>query len=110
MQRKNLDWAYDNVHVDLKGRMSRRVWDEGNIPVIPYDAQNARTTAFIVQFSLQKEVEFEVFLVPKVHSVYADARPLRFYIALRRERDKPNGRWLVSYFEPHWTPPVELVQ
>ena len=110
VQRKNLDWAYDNVHVDLKGRMSRRVWDEGNIPVIPYDAQNARTTAFIVQFSLQKEVEFEVFLVPKVHSVYADARPLRFYIALRREHDKPNGRWLVSYFEPDYKPPVPLSQ
>jgi hypothetical protein len=110
VQRKNLDWAYDNVHVDLKGRMSRRVWDRGNIPVIPYDAENARTTAFIVLFSLQREVEFEIALVPKTHSVYAGARPLRFYIALRREHDKPNGRWLVSYFQPHWRPPIELVQ
>jgi hypothetical protein len=110
VQRKNLDWAYDNVHVDLKGRMSRKAWDRGNIPVIPYDARNAETTAFIPQFSLQREVEFEVFLVPKSHSIYAGARPLRFYIALRREHDRPNGRWLVSYFEPHWQPPVELVQ
>jgi hypothetical protein len=105
VQRKNLDWAYDNVHIDLKGRMSRKVWDQGNIPVIPYDAANAKTTAFIVQFSLRTEVEFEVALVPKVHSVYA-SRPLRFYIALRREHDKANGRWLVSYFEPHWKPPI----
>ncbi len=90
--------------------MSRRVWDEGNIPVIPYEAQNARTTAFIVRFSLQKEVEFEIALVPKARSVYAGTPPLRFYIALRREHDKPHGRWLVSYFERHWQPPIELVQ
>jgi hypothetical protein len=109
VQRKNLDWAYNNVHVDLKGRLSRKQWDKGNIPVIPYDSQNAQTTAFIVQFSLKKEVEFEVALIPKVHAVFA-TRPLRFYIALRREHDKANGRWLVSYFEPHWKPPVPLTQ
>jgi hypothetical protein len=108
--RKNLDWAYDNVHVDLKGRMSRTAWDRGNIPVIPFDAQNANTTAFIPQFSLQKEVEFEIVLIPKVNAVYAGNKPLRFYIALRREKDKANGRWLVSYFEPHWKPPLPLSQ
>ena len=108
--RKNLDWAYDNVHVDLKGRMSKAKWMQGNIPVIPFDAQNATTTAFIPQFSLQREVEFEVTLVPKTHAIYAGKRPLRFYIALRREHDSPTGRWLVSYFEPHWKPPVPLKQ
>jgi len=106
--RKNLDWAYDNVHVDLKGRMSRQQWDRGDIPVIPFDAQNASTTAFIPQFSLQREVEFEVTLVPKPNAVFAGKKPLRFYIALRREHDKKDGRWLVSYFEPHWKPPVPL--
>jgi len=108
--RKNLGWAYNNVHVDLKGRMSKAQWMKGNIPVIPFDSQNADTTAFIPQFSYQKEVEFEIVLVPKVHSVYAGNRPLRFYIALRREHNEKNGRWLVSYFEPHWKPPIPLSQ
>ena len=110
VQRKDLDWAYDHVHVDLKGRMSRRQWDKGNIPVIPFDAQNATTTAFIPQFSLQREVEFEVALIPKKHAIYAGNRPLRFYIALRRANDKANGEWLVSYWEPHWKPPIPLTQ
>jgi hypothetical protein len=104
--RKNLNWAYDHVHPNIKGRMSRKEWDTGNIPVIPCDAQNANTTAFITQFSYQREVEFEIALVPKPHSVYCGARPVRFYIALQRDHDKPNGRWLVSYWEPHWRPPV----
>jgi hypothetical protein len=33
--RKNLGWADDNTHVDLKGRMSKAQWMDGNIPVIP---------------------------------------------------------------------------
>jgi hypothetical protein len=104
--RKDLNWAYDHVHVNLKGRMSRKEWDTGNIPVIPCDAENATTTAFIPQFSYQREVEFEIALIPKPHSVYCGERPLRFYIALQREHDSPTGRWLVSYFELHWHPPV----
>jgi hypothetical protein len=108
--RKDLAWAYDNVHVDLRGRMTKAQWLKGDIPVIPFDAENAKTTAFIPQFSLQREVEFEVVLIPKPHAVYAGRKPLRFYIALRRDHDKANGRWLVSYFEPHWKPPVPLAQ
>ena len=108
--RKNLDWAYDNVHVNLKGRMSRAEWDKGTIPVVPFDAQNAQTTAFIPVFHLQKEVEFQIALVPKPHAVYAGDRPVQFFIALRRDRDKANGRWLVSYFEPDYKPPVPLTQ
>ena len=109
VQRKGLNWAYDHVHVDLKGRMSRKQWDRGNIPVIPYDAQNANTTAFIPMFSLQREVEFEVTLIPKPHAIYAGLKPLRFYIGLRRAHDQRNGEWLVSYWEPHWKPPIEYM-
>jgi hypothetical protein len=109
-QRKDLDWAYDNVHVDLKGRMSRAEWDKGNIPVVPFDAQNAMTTAFIPVFHLKKEVEFLIALVPKVHAVYAGDKPVQFFIALRRAGDKSDGRWLVSYFEPDYKPPIPLAQ
>jgi hypothetical protein len=108
--RKNLDWAYDNVHSDLKGRMSRSEWDKGDIPVIPFDAQNADTTAFLPIFHLRREVEFLIYLVPKRHAVYAGDRPRQFFIALKREHDSPSGRWLVSYFEPDWKPLILLQQ
>jgi hypothetical protein len=108
--RKNLDWAYDHVHTDMKGRMSRQEWDRGNIPVVPFDAQNAKTTAFIPVFHLREEAEFVIFLVPKRHATYAGDQPRQFFIALRREHDAPHGRWLVSYFEPDWKPPLLLQQ
>ena len=108
--RKNLDWAYDHVHTDMKGRMTRQQWDKGDIPVIPFDAQNAATTAFLPVFHLRREVEFLIFLVPKRHAVYAGNRPRQFFIALKREHDSPTGRWLVSYFEADWKPLILLQQ
>jgi hypothetical protein len=104
--RRDLNWAYDHVHPSLKGTMSRAEWNTGAIPVIPCDASNASTTAFIPKFSLQREVEFEVALIPKPNSVYCGTRAVRFYMALQREHDQPNGRWLVSYWEPNFRPSV----
>ncbi len=104
--RKDLNWAYDNVHPNLKGNMSRAEWDKGNIPVVPCDAENAKTTAFIPQFSLQREVEFQVTMIPKPNAVYCGDRVLRFWLALKRANDSAHGRWLVSYWEPDWHPPV----
>ena len=91
VQRKNLDWAYDQRACRPQGRMSRQQWDKGNYPGDPVRRAERQTTAFIPQFSLQSEVEFEVALVPKVHAVYAGTRPLRFYIALRRD-SRPEER------------------
>src|SRR4051794_15418641 len=34
--RKHVDAAYDLVDVDLRGRMMRKQWDTGNIPVVGY--------------------------------------------------------------------------
>ncbi len=104
--RKDLDWAYDHAHPTIKGTLTRKEWDSGNIPVIPCDAQNASTSALVPQFSLQREVEFEIALIPKPNAVYCGNKAVRFYIALQRENDSPTGRWLVSYWEPHYRPAV----
>jgi hypothetical protein len=103
VMRTNLDWAYDHVHADLKGRMSRKDWDTGAIPVIPYPATNAATTAFIVDYSYRTEVLYEVELLSKAGS---GIRPMLFFLGLKRAGDRPTGRWLVSYWQPHWRPPV----
>jgi len=106
VMRKNLDWAYDHVHPYIKGLMTRAQWDKGTIPVIPFPAENAATAQFLVVYSYQTEVLFDVDLVSKAGS---GVRPhLNFYIGLKRAGDKITGRWLVSYWEPNWRPPVPV--
>jgi hypothetical protein len=102
--RQNLNAAYNLVHTDLKGRLTRSEWNSGNIPVIYYPARNAETTSFQTDYSYQTSALFEVDLVAKPGS---DQRPhLLFYLGLKRAGDKATGRWLVSYWQPHWRPPV----
>lgn len=98
--RKNLDLAYTIVHPDLRGRMSRKQWDTGNIPVIGYPANNFDTAAFQIDFSYPSSMLLEVDLVAKPGS---GVRPhLPFFLGLKRV----HGRWLVNYWEPHWRPPI----
>ncbi|HZU20599.1 MAG TPA: hypothetical protein VE982_05240 [Gaiellaceae bacterium] len=104
--RRNIDASYALVHPDLRGRMTRAQWDTGNIPVIDYPAENAKTATFLVDFSYQTQMLLEVDLVAKPGS---GVRPhLAFFLGLKRAHGKKNGAWLVNYWEPHWRPPVPL--
>ncbi len=104
--RQDLAAAYKLVHPDLKGTLTLKQWETGNIPVISYHAQNADNAHFIVDYSNQRSALLEVDLVAKRGT---EARPhLLFFLGLKRAGDKKNGRWLVSYWEPHWRPPIPL--
>jgi len=104
VQRKNLGEAYGFTHPDLRGGLTKAQWEKGDIPVISYTPANAKTAAFVVDYSNQTQALLEVDLIARPNT---ETRPeLRFYIGLKREGGKPNGRWLVNYWEPHWRPPV----
>jgi hypothetical protein len=102
--RSDLAASYSLVHPDLKGTMTKKQWMTGNIPVISYHAENADTAKFLVDYSNQRSALLEVDLVAKRGT---ETRPhLLFFLGLKRAGDKPTGRWLVSYWEPHWRPPI----
>jgi hypothetical protein len=102
--RKDLDQAYGFIHPDLRGGLTRKQWDKGNIPIVYYQARNAQTAAFTVDYSYATQALLEVDLTAKPGT---ETRPeLLFYLGLKREGGKPTGRWLVNYWEPHWRPPV----
>jgi hypothetical protein len=82
--------------------MTRKQWDTGNIPVVGYPARNAATTQFVVDYSYQDEMLLEVDLVAKKGSPSTVRPHLAFYLGLKKQ----DGKWLVSYWEPDWRPPV----
>jgi hypothetical protein len=106
VERRNLDAAYDIVNADLKGTLTRKQWDTGDIPVVFYPARNADSAAFVVDYSFQTSALLEVDLVAKRGF---DQRPeLYFFLGLERDGGKPAGRWLVNYWQAHWHPPIEM--
>jgi hypothetical protein len=104
--RKNLGASYNIVHVDLKGRLTRKDWLTGNIPVISYQATNTDTAAFIPIYSYQDQGLFDIDLLAKKGT--SNRPDLLFFIGMKREKLKDGhwGPWLVNYWEPHWRPPI----
>ena len=104
--RKNLDSAYKLVGPDIKGGLTLKKWETGNIPVVSYPAGNAKTAGFEVVSSYKTQM---MLIVDLVAARGTDVRPhLPFWIGLVRAHNKPNGRWLVNYWLPDWSPPVPL--
>jgi hypothetical protein len=102
--RKNLSSAYKLVGPDLKGGMTLKQWDKGNIPVMGYPANNVKTAGFTVISSHKTDM---MLLVDLVAQRGTDVRPhLPFWLGLIRAHNKPNGHWLVNYWLPDWEPPV----
>lgn len=102
--RHDVDSAYSLVHPDLKGALTRKQWDTGNIPVVGYPANNAATAQFLISYSYQNELLLTVDLVAKPGSPWTVRPHLAFYLGMK----KVGRRWLVSYWEPDWRPPVPL--
>jgi hypothetical protein len=88
--RKNLHEAYTLVDAPLKAGESRKEWETGNNPVIPYTAYNARSAGLDVVTSTARNLYLQLELLSKTE------RPATFYMDLRL---KNNGLWLVDYFE-----------
>src|SRR3954470_6322766 len=63
--RQDLSAAYKIVHPDLKGDLTLKQWETGNIPVISYHAQNAEHAHFLTDYSNQRSALLEVDLVAK---------------------------------------------
>ena len=97
--RKNVAASYDLVGPNLKTGFTRKQWSTGNNTVVPYPAENAKTTALVVQYSHPGDLLLMVSLVakPGVH-----VRPLGFNLEL----NKLNGRWVVNAFTPQYQHPV----
>jgi hypothetical protein len=104
--RKNMDVAYNLVNGELKAGISKKQWLKGNNPVDPYPANNTKTAGFQVVSSYKTQL---MLLVDLVAAKGTNVRPhLPFWLGLVRAHNKPNGRWLVNYWVPDWSPPVPI--
>lgn len=93
VRRKHLHEAYTLVAAPLKAGMSRKQWESGNNPVIPYPVNNAMTAEFHPITSTKNELymAMELSATPK-----SGQNAYTFYMGLQRQKD---GTWLVDYFE-----------
>jgi hypothetical protein len=93
--REDVERSWDLAAPSLKEGVSRREWNRGELPVVPYPALNRGLGQWdLVNYSYRDTVGLEVFLHPKPGSGYA---ALTADVELVKGR---NGNWLVDYWMP----------
>jgi hypothetical protein len=93
--REDVPRAWDLSAPSLRAGVTRKQWNRGDIPVVPYPAANRGLgTWTLVQYSYVDTVGLEVFLFPKPKSGYS---ALTAEIELVKAKD---GRWQVDYWMP----------
>ena len=93
--RENLSRAWDVSAPSLKQGFSRREWNKGDLPVVPYPAaKRGLGTWSFVQYSYTNSVGLEVFVFPKPGSGWS---AMTADVELQKQ---PDGRWLVDYWMP----------
>lgn len=94
VERKNVDASWALVTPGLRAGYTRRRWAQGDIPIVPYPADQAR---WALDYSFENSVGFQVALFPKRGSKVSAAV---FLLDLEAVRAGKSRRWLVSAFTP----------
>lgn len=106
--RKHLDQAYDLVGPDIRGNLTRKQFEQGNIPVIPYPAADVAHVQYTVDYSHPTQVALEVGLNPT--AVSSGTKRLTFFIGFKKLGTGSAAHWVVNYWSPRYHPPVPIVQ
>jgi hypothetical protein len=93
--RHDVSRAWDLAGPSLKEGVSRKEWNDGSIPVVPYPASSKGLGEWsYVQYSYKNTVGLEVFLFPKPGSGYS---ALTADVELVKGSDR---HWRVDYWMP----------
>jgi hypothetical protein len=91
--RKQLDRSWALAHPTLREGFTRKEWDTGDIPVVPYQVGKINEANFKVDYAYPNEAQIELVLVPKKG---VRDRPHQFMMGLR----KWHSRWTVDLWQP----------
>src|SRR5215218_7387855 len=92
---RDVSRSWDLAAPSLKEGFTRKEWNRGNLPVVPYPAANRGLGSWsFVQYSYTDTVGLEVFLFPKPGSGWS---AMTADVELVKGRD---GKWRVDYWMP----------
>ena len=93
--RKHLDEAWDITAPALHQGLTKKQWESGSIPVVPYPVDSLEPVRMSVTRSTATEASIRVFFDPKPGSSSIKAQVFIMQLA------KIGGRWLVTAWVPY---------
>lgn len=107
VDRQNVGTSWDISAPSLREGFSRKQWNSGDLPVVPYPALDRGLGQGYVEYSYTDSVGMEVYLFPKPGSGYSQ---LTADVELVKGK---GGKWLVDYWMPkkfHGPPALSAAQ
>lgn len=94
VDRQDVGRSWNVSAPSLREGFSRKQWQSGDLPVVPYPAIDKGLNTGYVEYSYADAVGMEVYLFPKPGSGYSQ---LTADVELVKGKD---GKWLVDYWMP----------
>jgi hypothetical protein len=98
VRRKHVELSYDLVTPNLRAGMTRKAWNTGAIPVMPFPVDSPRLSRWQVDFQHEDALGLIFLLLPEQQR--RDYQPTSFFLDLKATGHGKNRRWLVDYFAP----------
>jgi hypothetical protein len=95
--RRHLDESYDLVTDQLHGGMTRAEWRKGDIPVVPFAAEDFAFAKSKLKYSRGNLARYDVLIWAKPKAVTGSTS---FSLELRAVGAGKSRHWLVDYFQP----------
>jgi hypothetical protein len=98
VRREHVERSYDLVTPNLRSGMTRKAWNTGAIPVMPFPVDSPRLSRWRVDFQHKDALGLIFLLFPEQKR--NDYRPTSFFLDLKATGHGKSRRWLVDYFAP----------
>ncbi|MGZ8694836.1 MAG: hypothetical protein ACXWYS_05295 [Gaiellaceae bacterium] len=95
--RRNIEESWELTAPVLKAGYTRATWKRGEIPVVPFPADDLDEVRWRLDYSITNHVGLQVAMLPLANS---RTKALLFEMELVRAGPASNRRWLVDYWAP----------
>ncbi len=95
--RHHVDDSWELTAPVMKAGFTRAKWKTGQIPVVPFPADQLDQVRWRFDYSIEDHVALQVSMLPRSDST---AKALTFEMELVRSGPAANKRWLVDYWAP----------
>ena len=95
--RQHVEDSFDLTAPEMRGGLTRKAWGTGEIPVVPFPADQLDHVGWKLDYSIEDHVGLQVAMLPIENS---SAKALTFEMELVRSGPAANRHWLVDYWAP----------
>ena len=95
--RRHVDDSWDLTAPEMRGGLTRKAWRTGEIPVVPFPADQLDQVRWKFDYSIEDHVGLVVSMLPIENS---STKALTFEMELVRSGPAANRHWLVDYWAP----------